>query len=134
MASISGSASNSSYDPYARAIPNSRAAVSAFRASRDAIAAISHSSDCCIAGTTLVLAILAAPRTPHRILRMRLGYRNGGHDIGRPMLRLSAALLFLPMAWSGGRETVLFDPDSGLFGDDGAALVMLMRSPEQIFI
>jgi inosine-uridine nucleoside N-ribohydrolase len=50
------------------------------------------------------------------------------------MLRLSAALLFLPMAWSGGRETVLFDTDSGLFGDDGAALVMLMRSPEQISI
>jgi len=50
------------------------------------------------------------------------------------MLRLSAAFLLLPAAWSGGRETVLFDTDSGLFGDDGAALVMLMRSPDQIVI
>ena len=50
------------------------------------------------------------------------------------MLRLPAALLLLPAAWCGGRETVLFDTDSGLFGDDGAALVMLMRSPEQIVI
>jgi len=29
----------------------------------------------------------------------------------------------------GGRETIIFDTDSGLFGDDGASLVMLMRSP-----
>lgn len=50
------------------------------------------------------------------------------------MLRLSAAFLLLPAAWCGGHETVLFDTDSGLFGDDGAALVMLMRSPEQVFI
>src|SRR5271154_381377 len=50
------------------------------------------------------------------------------------MLRLSAAFLLIPAAWSGGRETVLFDTDSGLFGDDGAALVMLMRSPDQIVI
>jgi inosine-uridine nucleoside N-ribohydrolase len=50
------------------------------------------------------------------------------------MLRLLAAFLFLPAASIAGREIVLFDTDSGLFGDDGAALVMLMRSPEQIFI
>jgi inosine-uridine nucleoside N-ribohydrolase len=50
------------------------------------------------------------------------------------MLRLSAAFLLLPAACIAGREIVLFDTDSGLFGDDGAALVMLMRSPEQIFI
>jgi inosine-uridine nucleoside N-ribohydrolase len=50
------------------------------------------------------------------------------------MLRLSAAFLLLPAAWCAGRETVLFDTDSGLFGDDGAALVMLMHSPDQIFI
>ncbi len=50
------------------------------------------------------------------------------------MLRLSAAFLLIPAAWCGGRETVLFDTDSGLFGDDGAALVMLMRSPDQIVI
>jgi len=50
------------------------------------------------------------------------------------MLRFWGTLLLLPVAWSAGRETVLFDTDSGLFGDDGAALVMLMRSPEQIVI
>jgi inosine-uridine nucleoside N-ribohydrolase len=50
------------------------------------------------------------------------------------MLRLLAAFLLLPAAWCGGRETVLFDTDSGLFGDDGAALVMLIRSPDQIAI
>jgi inosine-uridine nucleoside N-ribohydrolase len=50
------------------------------------------------------------------------------------MLRPWAAFLFLPAAWCAGRETVLFDTDSGLFGDDGAALVMLLRSPEQIVI
>jgi inosine-uridine nucleoside N-ribohydrolase len=50
------------------------------------------------------------------------------------MLRLWGAFLLLPAAWCAGRETVLFDTDSGLFGDDGAALVMLMRSPEQIVI
>ena len=32
------------------------------------------------------------------------------------------------------REAVLFDTDSGLFGDDGAALVMLLRSPAQVTV
>jgi len=31
-----------------------------------------------------------------------------------------------------GHDPVLFDTDSGPFGDDGAALVMLVRSPDQV--
>lgn len=50
------------------------------------------------------------------------------------MLRLVAVLLLAPALWAAGRETVLFDTDSGLFGDDGAALVMLLRSPAQVAI
>ena len=50
------------------------------------------------------------------------------------MLRLLTGLLLVPALCAAGRETVLFDTDSGLFGDDGAALVMLMRSPDQIVI
>ena len=34
----------------------------------------------------------------------------------------------------GGRETIIVDTDSGLFGDDGAALVMLLRSPAQVAV
>lgn len=30
------------------------------------------------------------------------------------------------------REVIIFDTDCGVFGDDGAALVMLARSPEQV--
>jgi len=36
--------------------------------------------------------------------------------------------------WGAGPETVVFDTDSGIFGDDGAALVMLLRSPEQVTV
>lgn len=50
------------------------------------------------------------------------------------MLRLIAALLLTAPLWSAGREIVLFDTDSCLFCDDGAALVMLMRSPSQVLI
>ena len=50
------------------------------------------------------------------------------------MRRFSAGLLLLPAVCAAARETVLFDNDSGLFGDDGAALVMLLRSPQQITI
>src|ERR1035438_5282910 len=50
------------------------------------------------------------------------------------MLRLLAALLMAPVMFGAGRETVLFDTDSGLFGDDGAALVMLLRSPSQVTV
>ena len=38
------------------------------------------------------------------------------------------------MLWGAEREMVVFDTDSGLFGDDGAALVMLLRSPAQVSI
>jgi inosine-uridine nucleoside N-ribohydrolase len=47
------------------------------------------------------------------------------------MLRLLAACLLLAPALPAG-EYVIFDTDSGLFGDDGAALVMLARSPRQV--
>lgn len=50
------------------------------------------------------------------------------------MLRLVAGFLLAASVWAAGRETVLFDTDSGLFGDDGAALVMLLRSPAQVNI
>src|SRR5215831_17310684 len=50
------------------------------------------------------------------------------------MLRLLAVVLLLPSCWSAGRETIIFDTDSGLFGDDGAALAMLVRSPAQVSI
>ena len=48
------------------------------------------------------------------------------------MLRLLPAVLFLPVLWPAERQPVIVDTDSGLFGDDGAAVVMLVRSPEQI--
>jgi inosine-uridine nucleoside N-ribohydrolase len=45
------------------------------------------------------------------------------------MLRLLAALVVVQSLSAAHREIVVFDTDSGLFGDDGAALVMLLRSP-----
>ncbi|HWC99598.1 MAG TPA: nucleoside hydrolase [Candidatus Sulfopaludibacter sp.] len=49
------------------------------------------------------------------------------------MLRLLAGfLLLLPALFAAGRELVIFDTDSCAFCDDGAALVMLLRSPEQV--
>ena len=45
---------------------------------------------------------------------------------GRPALAGSV--------WGAGREIVLFDTDSCLFCDDGAALVMLLRSPSQVVV
>jgi len=50
--------------------------------------------------------------------------------MGRFVTGLLAALAL----FAAGRDTVLFDTDSGVFGDDGAALVMLLRSPEQVTI
>jgi inosine-uridine nucleoside N-ribohydrolase len=51
------------------------------------------------------------------------------------MLRfLLAGLLALPAMMGAGRETIVFDTDSGLFGDDGAALVMILRSPDQVSV
>jgi inosine-uridine nucleoside N-ribohydrolase len=50
------------------------------------------------------------------------------------MLRWLAGLLLLPCLTAGERDLVLFDTDSGLFGDDGAALVMLLRSPAEVVV
>ena len=50
------------------------------------------------------------------------------------MLRLLAVFLVLASLWGAGKDSVLFDTDSGLFGDDGAALVMLLRSPAKVSI
>ena len=50
------------------------------------------------------------------------------------MLRLAAGVLLAPMLLGAGRDIVVIDTDSGLFGDDGAALVMLMRSPTQVAV
>jgi inosine-uridine nucleoside N-ribohydrolase len=46
---------------------------------------------------------------------------------------LLAILLATPMA-AAQREIVIIDTDSGLFGDDGAAVVMLLRSPAQVAV
>lgn len=49
------------------------------------------------------------------------------------MRRLLTGMLSL--AWlAAARETILFDTDSGLFGDDGASLVMLLRSPAKVAV
>src|SRR5579871_3816504 len=45
---------------------------------------------------------------------------------------LGGILLFAGLA--AARETVIFDTDCGLFGDDGASLVMLLRSPSKVSI
>lgn len=50
------------------------------------------------------------------------------------MLRLLAVLFLVPSCVGAGRDAIIFDTDSGLFGDDGAALVMLLRSPTQVSI
>ncbi len=50
------------------------------------------------------------------------------------MERLLSAILLTAAVASAQREIVIVDTDSGLFGDDGAALVMLLRSPEQVTV
>src|SRR5215831_18260041 len=50
------------------------------------------------------------------------------------MWKLAAGALFVTALTGAGRETVVLDTDSGMFGDDGAALVMLLRSPLQVSI
>src|SRR6185503_4607106 len=45
------------------------------------------------------------------------------------MRRLTAGLILIQALFAAGAERVLVDTDSGLFGDDGSALVMLARSP-----
>ena len=47
-------------------------------------------------------------------------------------MRLLLLLSLLLAAPGGARELVVFDTDSGMFGDDGAALVMIARSPQQV--
>ena len=48
------------------------------------------------------------------------------------MLRLLVGFALLQALSAAGRDTVVFDNDSGAFGDDGAALVMLLRSAAQV--
>ena len=50
------------------------------------------------------------------------------------MWRLAAGLLLAGAVFGAGREIVLFDTDSCVFCDDGAALVMLLRSPAQVTV
>jgi len=47
-------------------------------------------------------------------------------------VRLLAGILMTPALLAAARETVIVDTDSGLFGDDGAALVMLLRTPLRV--
>ena len=44
------------------------------------------------------------------------------------------AILLATAMTAAEREIVIVDTDSGLFGDDGAALVMLLRSPAQVTV
>ena len=50
------------------------------------------------------------------------------------MWRLLAGFLVLSGLWGAAKDLVLFDTDSGLFGDDGAALVMLLRTPALVSV
>jgi inosine-uridine nucleoside N-ribohydrolase len=50
------------------------------------------------------------------------------------MGRVLSAILLAAAVAAAQREIVIVDTDSGLFGDDGAALTMLLRSPEQVTV
>ena len=50
------------------------------------------------------------------------------------MRRVLSAMLLTAAIAAAQREIVVIDTDSGLFGDDGAAVVMLLRSPEQVAV
>lgn len=50
------------------------------------------------------------------------------------MWRLFVGILLLRELGAAGHEIVVIDSDSGLFGDDGAAVVMLLRSPAQVTV
>src|ERR1022692_4780128 len=50
------------------------------------------------------------------------------------MMRLLAGFLVAAGLWGGARDLDQLDTDSGLFGDDGAALVMLLRSPSKVSV
>ena len=48
-------------------------------------------------------------------------------------MRLLGGILLLA-ALASARETIIFDTDCGLFGDDGSSLVMLLRSPSKVSV
>ena len=50
------------------------------------------------------------------------------------MRRLVAGFMAIASLRAAGRDLVLFDTDSGIFGDDGAALTMLLRSPSKVTV
>jgi inosine-uridine nucleoside N-ribohydrolase len=52
----------------------------------------------------------------------------------KAMWRIAAGLLLAGTMWGAGHEIVVFDTDSCVFCDDGAALVMLLRSPSQVAV
>lgn len=54
--------------------------------------------------------------------------------VKRLLPAVSAALLMIHTGATASRDVVIFDTDCGIFGDDGAALVMLLRSTEQVTI
>src|SRR5664279_3314967 len=50
------------------------------------------------------------------------------------MWRLLLAIPLAAAVAAAQREIVIVDTDSGLFGDDGAAVVMLLRSPAKVTV
>jgi inosine-uridine nucleoside N-ribohydrolase len=50
------------------------------------------------------------------------------------MLRMAVGMLAAASLCAAGRQIVVVDTDSCLFCDDGAALTMLLRSPEQVWV
>ena len=50
------------------------------------------------------------------------------------MVRFVAALLLAPALFASGPDLVVVDTDSGMFGDDGAALAMVLRSPALVSV
>src|SRR5437660_40964 len=50
------------------------------------------------------------------------------------MRRVVAGLFLTTAMWGAGREVVLFDTDSCLFCDDGAALALLLRRPSPVLV
>src|SRR6476659_1118405 len=71
---MSGSASSSSYDPYALGMPSCLAVACALARSRDAIAVTAQSAPRCMAGSTFATPILAVLRPPQRILVMKCSF------------------------------------------------------------
>src|ERR1035441_7846169 len=50
------------------------------------------------------------------------------------MWRFVAGLLVAPALFAAARDLVVVDTDSGLFGDDGAALTMALRSQDEVSV